>query len=66
MAAQGGRSLVPVVNYGLTWKNQKQVQQVFPRMLADLEHARSGKRIQYCSQEFAIAVAAPGRRKPQV
>jgi hypothetical protein len=66
LLAHGGRSLVPVVNYGLTWKNQKQVQQVFPRMLADLEHARSGKRLQYCSQEFAVAVAPAGERKPQV
>jgi len=35
-------------------------------MLADLEHARSGKRIQYCSQEFAVAVAPAGGRKPRV
>jgi len=34
-------------------------------MLADLEHARSGKRIQYCSQEFAVAVAPAGSRKAQ-
>ena len=31
LLAQSGRSLVPVVNCGLIWKNQKQVQQAFPR-----------------------------------
>jgi len=35
-------------------------------MLADLKHARSGKRIHYCSQEFAVAVAPAGGRKPRV